>query len=268
MGGESPFDASLKKANRDILRGINDAQKEVGSSYNQQTASLLDGYQTARKDLSTYVGAAIQSGDYWAKQGYDAYTQMNKNFSDPTAAMNNYLNSADYKLFYGGANGAGGDPNKSALERFQESPDYQYRLNSTMDAINRRASAGGYYNDPRLTQELMDQSGKMASQEYGAYNDRLTNNYNTYNTRLGQTAQIGFNAMQGNQQLRAGLGQGLASLSSGYGQQMAESQRWYGEQMANSDLAKGNANGSYSLVKAASQAPSASSATQGWLGKL
>lgn len=267
MGGDAPAFEELRKANLSLLGGIRDAEIEVDKAYGKGTGQLLEQYTQSRTDLTTYLGQAISDGNQWASAGLEAYEQMNQANTDPMAGLTTYLNSADYRLFYGGEGGAGGDPNQSALERFKESPDYQYRLNQSLDAINRRASVGGYLNDPRLSQELMAQGGEMASQEWGAYNDRLAANYNAYNSRLASTAQIGFQAMQGNQQIQGQLGTGLASLSQAYGQNLSDWSRWQGEQHANAKLARGNADAQYRLVRAAMFAPSSSAAVQGWMAK-
>lgn len=261
MGGQEDRYDNYKKTRDVLLRGIANAKVEVNKSYDTGTGHLLAQYEQSRTDLNTHLGAAIDAGNQWASLGLTAYQQMTQQQTDPNAALNTYLNSADYKLFYGGEGGAGGDPNKSALERFKESPDYQFRLNQSLNAVNRRASVGGYLNTPRLSQELISQAGQTASQEWGAYSDRLSNNYQSYANRLGQSAQIGFQAMQGNQQMQGQLGTGLASMSQAYGQNMSDWGRWRGEQLANAELAIGNVNAQYYLTKEGGSA-------QGWMGKV
>lgn len=271
MGGDSPAVSNLKKANSSLLAGIGQAQAYAKEGSGQQVAILNNAYLQANDALNTHVNAALQAGEQWAQVGLKAYQDLNQGYSDPNAALSTFLDSADYKLFYGGENGQGGDANKSALDRFKESPDYQFRLNQTLDAMNRRASSGGYSNDPRMAQELMAQGGEMASQEYGNYATRLGAVYNQYNTNKQQAATLGFNAMQGNQQLRLGLAQGLSQNYSNWGAaQTAVSSNYY-DSMANAELAKGQANAQYRLTRAAMSAPGSSAAImsgsqqgQGW----
>lgn len=268
MGGESPYLEEIRKANKSLLSGISEARGAITSTAQNMNTNLTLGYNEANKALDQYFNQAIQDGNKWAQTGYEAYQKMNQGVNDPQAGLSNFLNSADYKLYFGGQNGQGGDPNASALDRFQASPDYQFRLNQQNDAIRRQASAQGYQNDPRLQQELMSQSGQLASQEYNNYFQRLNSVYNNYNTNLQGTAALGFNAMQGNQKLQADLGTNKANLASGYGQGLASTSQWYGEGMANSYLARGNADASYRLVRAAAFAPNQAPTVQGWLGKI
>lgn len=60
---------------------------------------------------------------------------------------------------------------------FQASPDYQFRLNSGLDAINSRAGAGGMRLSGRTLQGMMDYGQNLASSEYNNWYNRRNQDY-------------------------------------------------------------------------------------------
>lgn len=83
---------------------------------------------------------------------------------------------------YGGATSLGLDAlgvngpqgNTRATDAFKAGPGYQYAVDQSLDAINRKAAAGGGPTPGGNTlAALSDRAGNMANQEYGSWLDRL-----------------------------------------------------------------------------------------------
>lgn len=70
-----------------------------------------------------------------------------------------------------GVNGA--DGNARATQAFQAGPGYQYAVDQSLDAINRKAAALGIAAGGNTLAALSDRAGNMANQEYGSWLDRL-----------------------------------------------------------------------------------------------
>lgn len=70
-----------------------------------------------------------------------------------------------------GVNGPEG--NTRATQAFQAGPGYQYAVDQSLDAINRKAAALGIAAGGNTLAALSDRAGNMANQEYGSWLDRL-----------------------------------------------------------------------------------------------
>lgn len=70
-----------------------------------------------------------------------------------------------------GVNGA--DGNTRATDAFHAGPGYQWGVDQSLDAINRKAAALGISAGGNTLAALSDRAGNMADQEYGSWLDRL-----------------------------------------------------------------------------------------------
>jgi hypothetical protein len=70
-----------------------------------------------------------------------------------------------------GVNGAAG--NTRATDAFHAGPGYQYAVDQSLDAINRKGAVGGAGLGGNTLAALSDRAGNMANQEYGSWLDRL-----------------------------------------------------------------------------------------------
>ena len=70
-----------------------------------------------------------------------------------------------------GVNGPEG--NTRATGAFQAGPGYQYAVDQSLDAINRKGAVGGGGLAGNTLAALSDRAGNMANQEYGSWLDRL-----------------------------------------------------------------------------------------------
>lgn len=123
---------------------------------------------------------AFDSPDPWL--GYDA--------GYPGGQYDSYGNPIPYDG-YGGTNyGAGGDPRASAQDaafgRFMVSPDYQFRMDEGLKALDRSAASRGMLLSGAQTKAAQQYGGNLAAGEYGTYINRLLGL-----AGLGQTATSG-----------------------------------------------------------------------------
>ncbi len=157
-----------------------EAAKDAARAANSQSQNAIDlqreMWQTSRGDLAPYREA-----------GVNALGQL-QNFQMPT------FNPAD----------------------FQASPDYQFRLNQGLDAVNKSAGAGLMRNSGRTLKALNDYGQGMASQEWNNwYGRRMGENQDQWN-RLSQVAGLGSGAnsmaVNANQNAANGMSQQYGNI--------------------------------------------------------
>jgi hypothetical protein len=118
-----------------------------------------------------------------------------------------------------GINSQGSDPLNSyflspfTLDKFQQSPGYQFRLDEGMKAINKGAASRGMYYAPQTLQDLGKYQQGLASTEF-------ENAYGRYNTDLSRQYGMLSNLVNSGQNAAAGLG--------GIGQQAATNAGQFG----------------------------------------
>jgi hypothetical protein len=110
------------------------------------------------------------------------------------------------------------------LDKFQQSPGYQFRLEQGMNAINKGSAARGMYYAPQTLQDLGKYQQGMASTEFdNAYNRYVGDQTRGYNmlsglSNTGQNAAAGVGAM--GQQTASQVGNnmmgGAAAQAAGY----------------------------------------------------
>lgn len=135
--GAALIGAAVLGAGANIIAG-NKANKAIQDSTAQQIAESRRQYDQDRADLApwrTTGGAAMMKlGDLYGLNGKQ-----------------------------GGIEGSG----------FFESPDYQYRKEQSLKALDRYQSARGMWNSGATRVAAVDTAGKLASAEYGDWYNRL-----------------------------------------------------------------------------------------------
>lgn len=113
---------------------------------------------------------------------------------------------------YAGAPGTVEDRSKTALNRFQTSPGYQFQFGQGIQAIERGASARGLLDSGATAKALQRFGTGLAAQDYGNYQNRLA-----ALAGIGQTAVVnsGNQGIQGAGQ--AGQFQQAAGVAQGSG---------------------------------------------------
>lgn len=132
------------------------AAKDVQKASDASTALQREMYQTSRADFAPYREA-----------GTNALAQM-----------------TGYQM------------PSTAIQDFQASPDYNYRLQQGTNALLNAANAGGMRLSGRTLQALQDVGQKMASQEYGTWYGRQIGAGQDQWNRLAQLAGLGSGATQ------------------------------------------------------------------------
>jgi hypothetical protein len=112
-------------------------------------------------------------------------------------------------------------------DRFKASPGYQFALQQGLQATRTGATARGLVGSGAEAKELQRVGQGLANQEYGQYQNRLSN-----------LAGLGQQAASQSAQQAYGAGSGLANLGYGYGGQLANQYTGLGQTMAESELAK------------------------------
>lgn len=130
--------AAVLGAGANIIAG-NKANKAIKDTSNQQIAESRRQYDQDRADLAP-----------WRTTGGAAQAKL----------------AGLYGL-------EGGTPSAQPYGGFFESPDYQYRKDQGLKALDRYQSARGMYNSGATLTAATDQVGKQASAEYGDWYSRL-----------------------------------------------------------------------------------------------
>lgn len=105
------------------------------------------------------------------------------------------------------------NPQQSAMGQFFQSPDYQFRMNEAMRALNARNAALGIQDSGAAQKAALQQSGNLASGEFNNYANRLSALAGVGQTAAQNSAQLG-SAMAGN--IGNALANNAANLSSSY----------------------------------------------------
>lgn len=165
----------------------NPALAALGEGRTQGLNALGQGYGQARDDLGAQFTGAIDRLQPYNQAGLDALG-MERN-----------------SLGLGGAAG-----NAAATAAFQESPGYRYQVDQATDAVARKASALGSLGSGNTQAAITDRASQLANQEYGGWQDRLSN--------LGQRGQQAAGMQAG---LQGQYGQSLANLGQSQGRDIA-----------------------------------------------
>lgn len=204
------------------------ASGNLGTGYNAATGAINTGAAGAQG----YLGAGNTAAQGTLQAGGGAYqplTELAGRFGQGSGLYADAL----------GINGASG--NQNAQQAFQAGPGYEWQLNQGIDAINRRANAGGMLQGGNANRSAIDYATGLANKEYGGWLDRL-GAYNNLELGATQGAAAG---NQGNNLAIANLqntgGQDQARVALGQGQNLAEIARDYYAKQAGADTGYGTA---------------------------
>lgn len=117
-------------------------------------------------------------------------------------AMNQYLGSAGNQLL--------GDP---SYARYQQSPGYQYAVDTALGQVQRNASSRGLLESGRVMRDMTDRAQGMALQDYGNWWNRQNQLFGDYQNRLAGLAG-GDTGAQNAMQLGTNLGTGTYQTGS------------------------------------------------------
>jgi hypothetical protein len=226
--GAPAIEAAEKSRNLLQQTQGNVADRTLGAK-NEAAGYFNTGYNGARTNLGQGYGAstgAINAGAGGA-QGYldqgqqGAMGQLAQARGDLTAGGGAYAPlsalAARYGQggqLYGDSLGLGGaEGNQRAQQAFQAGPGYEFSLNQGIDALNRRANAGGMLVGGNANRDAIDYATGLANKEYGGWQDRLRG---IGDQELQATAGAAA-GNQGNNQALAGLGVTGANLQNAGG---------------------------------------------------
>ncbi|MBC8158290.1 MAG: hypothetical protein H8E94_03050 [Alphaproteobacteria bacterium] len=135
---------------------------------------------------------------------------------------------------YEGAPGTIEDRYATAFDRFQASPDYNFRMTEGINAIDRSASARGKQLSGQNQKALMGYGQNLASGEWGNYLNRQANLAGIGQTATQGMMNAGSNAAanMGNAQLAGGNARASAYTggASGINQGINNALYWYGRE--------------------------------------
>lgn len=122
---------------------------------------------SAQKDAANKAAAIQQQAMDYQKQNYDAASKNLSPFINTGTGANNLLAS-----FYG-INGSDPALGQSALQRFQQSPDYQFALKGGTEALDNSAAARGGVLGGNQIRAQTEYGQGLASQNLQGYLGRL-----------------------------------------------------------------------------------------------
>ena len=97
------------------------------------------------------------------------------------------LNNVEYE----GAPGTTAERRDAAFGNFEASPGYNFRQTEGIKALDRSAASRGRLQSGAQDKAILDFGQGLASQEYGNYQNRLSNLAGIGQTATGQTGQVG-----------------------------------------------------------------------------
>lgn len=235
----------------------NTARDAAGNFITQGYGGAAGALTTGYRDAGTNINQGAATAQDYINQGTQgALGQLGQARSDLTANGGAYQPLSDLATQYGkgaglyadalGINGAAGNAN--ARSAFTAAPGYEYTLNQGIDAINRRANAGGMLAGGNANRDAIDYAGNLANQGY----DKWLSNLQSFNP-LQLSATSGAAAgNQANNQALAGLGtaganilntagQNQAGIATGQGNSLADIARAWGTGQAGIDVGQGTA---------------------------
>lgn len=129
----------------------------------------------------------------------------------------------DYQATLGEGGGMAG---QNMVNKFKQSPGYQFQMQQGLNAINRSAAARGLAGGGGTSKALQEYGQGLANQEYGQYQNRL-----------GQLAGMGQQSAGQAFQGALGTGQYLGSLGAQYAGDIGSAYGGMGQSAANSIMA-------------------------------
>jgi hypothetical protein len=210
----------------------------ITQGYGGATGALGQGYREGQSAIGNGAAGAI---DYLNQGQQGAIGQLGQARTDLTANGGAYQPLSDLATQYGkganlyadalGINGATGNAN--ARSAFTEAPGTEYVRNQGIDAINRRANAGGMLVGGNANRDAIDYATNQANQGY----DKWLSNLQSFNPLQLSATQGAASGNQANNQALATLGVTGANLLNTGGQNRAQIATGQGNSLA--DLAKG-----------------------------
>jgi hypothetical protein len=245
--GDTAIDAANqnKAMLQDTQAGIYDRTQKtknlagqfLNTGFDAAGNALQTGYGAGTGAINTGAGSALGYLDQGTTGAVGALTANGGAYAPLSALADKYGKGAD---LYGNALGINGaEGTAAARSAFTASPGYDYTLNQGIDAINRRANAGGMLAGGNANRDAIDYATNLANKDYGSWLDRL-GGFN--NLQLGAT-QGAAAGNQGNNAAVANLlntgGQNKAQVATGQGNSLAELARMYYGGQAGLDTARG-----------------------------
>lgn len=241
------------KRNKSKRKALEEANRQAGIAINQGYDTALGALGTGEKALNAGYekgtaerkAAAAGMTDV-AQKGFDAQQNMWTPWTVP--GLNAY-NQIDTLL---------NDPQgyNTILAKYQQSPQYQFQLQQSLDAVKRSAAATGNRLGGAQLSALSDRAGDVAGQSFNSWLDRLQTMANTgfnaqsnlaqarNNLTTGQT-----NALQYGDTSAFDIAKGKDIL--GINQQRGDIGIQRGSDMANLALGRGQISANYHMAQGA-----------------
>jgi len=181
LGGDLGSMFGLIMGNRNYKNPADSAMQYFNRAQNPANGSM-DYFRQIPGGVAPYLNPYMQQGQstFPAYQntinaGQNASNvlqgQYNRNINDPTSVMNQI-----------GFN-------------FQQSPGYNFQKQQMTNAANNAAAAGGFVGSPQAQQQMAQNIGGLANQDYWNYENHGLNQYNQGLQGMQGINQMGFNAM-------------------------------------------------------------------------
>jgi hypothetical protein len=220
---------------------------QASSSYYKTYSGLKDPLTAAIADYNKYKNASPPPSLTPQQQTLvDQYNNGTLNQSatyDKNAALTNFFNTPEYQLLFN-QGGATTDPNATVLDRFRADPGYQFALDQGTKRLDASAAAQGNLLSGNQLQAITDYGQGMADQQFGNYQNKISQTLGNYLGRLGGVAGYGTQFAANNQNLYSGQGNALSSLGQNQGNSLSNIYTNQGAVNANAILAAGNARAS------------------------
>jgi len=247
--GQPAIDAADK--NKALLQGTqqgvydrtqatkNMAGGYLNTGFDQAGNALQTGYGTATGAINQGAQGALGYLDQGTQGAVGALTANGGAYAPLSDLATKYGKGSDLYANALGINGqAGTDAARSA---FTASPGYDYTLNQGIDAINRRANAGGMLVGGNANRDAIDYAHNLSNNDYNSW---LQNLGSFNNLQLGAT-QGAASGNQSNNAIVANLlnsgGVNKAGVASGQGSSLADLARAYYGGQAGLDTSRGGA---------------------------
>lgn len=131
-----------------------------------------DAAEKNRSNLEALKVEGLGYLDDGKKGALDSLTSAIASYDPVRALAAKYNAGGDMLLNALGLNGAGG--NAAAVNAFQSSPGYDFKVNSALDALDRRAASRGMLASGNTTNDTLATVTGLADQDYGSWLDRLS----------------------------------------------------------------------------------------------
>jgi hypothetical protein len=162
-----------------------------------QNLTGLGSYNKAANQATAYTGAGVENMKKYSEQAVGQLSPYNK---AGTSALSMYQNMLGL-----------GEQGSAGMNAYQQTPGYQFRMQSGLDALDKSAAASG---------SLLSGAQQKALTEYGQ--NFGTNEYQNSLNNVGSLMNQGYNAATSSGNYLMGTGSNISGAYSGLGNTLAQ----------------------------------------------